>query len=115
MNRILLASLLTVTAHSAFGENPNVDTLVVQTKIYCDHCDACETCKPHIERDLSFAKGIKKSTVNVQEQTVTVYFNPKKTSPADIRQAIAGTGYDADEVKAVPKAAAKLDECCRPK
>ena len=38
-----------------------------------------------------------------------------KTNPADIRQAIAGTGYDADEVKAMPKAVAKLDECCRPK
>lgn len=111
--RILITIILLVATNSLFAQVEKNDTLIVQTKIYCDHCKECETCQPHIEKELNFTKGVKAFTVNVQSQTIMVVYNPKKTNALNIRQAIANSGYDADEIKAEPKAVAKLDGCCQ--
>ncbi|MDQ3190894.1 MAG: cation transporter, partial [Bacteroidota bacterium] len=58
-------------------------------------------------------KGVKNSNVNVAEQTVTVEFDPRKTSVEKIKKAITESGYDADEMIADPKAYEKLDACCK--
>jgi len=115
MKLFIMLFFTAVLANQSYAQKSKYDTLVVHTKIYCDHCKECETCKPHMERDLSFAKGVKSSSVNVESQTVSVIYNSKKTNPGAIRKALASAGYDADEVKAEPKAVAKLDDCCRMK
>lgn len=38
-----------------------------------------------------------------------------KTNPVEIRKAITLTGFDADDLKADPKAYASLDGCCKRK
>lgn len=73
----------------------------------------CETCKETIEKALAFEKGIKRSTLDVATKIVTVTYNPEKTTPEKIRLAISNAGYDADEVKANPKAYKKLPNCCK--
>lgn len=73
----------------------------------------CEMCKTTIEKELAFAKGVKRSTVDVPSKIVTVTYNPKKTTPEKIRQAIAKAGYDADDVPADPKAYENLNSCCK--
>lgn len=92
------------------GEN---DTLIVKTKIYCDHCKECSTCQPHIERELNFAKGVKSFKVDVAKEEIFIIYSTAKTTPAAIRKAIANGGYDADEILADPKAVARLDDCCQ--
>lgn len=92
------------------GEN---DTLIVKTKIYCDHCKECSTCQPHIERELNFAKGVKSFKVDVAKEEIFIIYSTAKTTPAAIRKAIANGGYDADEIPANPKAVARLDGCCQ--
>jgi hypothetical protein len=47
--------------------------------------------------------------------TITVTYNPKKTSSEEIRKSISLYGFDADSVKADPVAYNKLDECCKKK
>lgn len=92
------------------GEN---DTLIVKTKIYCDHCKECSTCQPHIERELNFAKGVKSFKVDVAKEEIFIIYSTAKTTTAAIRKAIANGGYDADEIPANPKAVARLDGCCQ--
>ena len=52
-------------------------------------------------------------TLNEKEMTITVFFNAKKTDLPAIRTAISQLGYDADDVKADPKAYEALDGCCK--
>jgi mercuric ion binding protein len=73
----------------------------------------CETCKKNIETALAFEKGVKKSELDLSTKIVTVIYNPLKTTPEKLKLAISNAGYDADEVKANPKAYKKLDECCK--
>jgi len=73
----------------------------------------CDMCKTTIENYLAFEKGIKKSSLDVSSKIITVTYNPQKTTPEKIRTAISKSGYDADDVKADPKAFSKLEECCR--
>ena len=98
-----------------FAQPSQFDTLRVKTMIYCDHCTDCEDCMPHIERELRFTKGVESSSVNVADQTITIIYHPGKTNPAKLKKAISKAGFDADEIKADPKAQAALDDCCRKK
>ncbi|MFZ7115045.1 MAG: cation transporter [Bacteroidota bacterium] len=90
-----------------------IDTLVIKTTIYCDHCKECESCGAKIERDLTFDKGIEAVQLDEKAMTIKVTYNSKKTNPEAIRQLISKYGFDADEVKADPIAYSKLDECCK--
>ena len=88
------------------------ETVIIKTSIYCDHCKECDSCGGKIEKDLGFNKGIKLVKLDEKAMTITVTYNPSKTSPEEIRKAISDYGYDADDVKADPIAYSKLDECC---
>lgn len=73
----------------------------------------CSMCKETIERTLAFEKGISKSVVDLETNTVKVTYKPKKTTPDAIKKAISMAGYDADDVAANEKAYAKLPDCCK--
>ncbi len=73
----------------------------------------CSTCKKTIEHNLSFEKGIKKSIVNIDTKELTVIYDSKKTNPDKIRLALTKIGYDADSLKADPKAYNRLPDCCK--
>lgn len=73
----------------------------------------CGMCKEKIEKEISFTKGIKKATLNKDTKILTVYYNPKKTNPQNIRLEISKIGYDADDIKADEKAYNKLSDCCK--
>ncbi len=93
----------------------NSETIVVKTNIYCDHCKVCSSCGGKIIKDLGFSKGIQLVELDEVKMTITITYNPKKTSPEAIRQAISMYGYDADSVKADSAAYSRLDECCHKK
>lgn len=99
--------LLSVFSFTGKAQESNTAELKVKTSAICD------MCKTTIERELAFEKGVKKSSLDVPSKIVTVSYNPNKTTPEKIRQAIAKAGYDADEVPANPKAYKKLDACCK--
>lgn len=97
----LLSLLIFSAAHA------QTDTLRVKTSA------VCTTCKKTIEHDLSYEKGVKSSSLDVDSKIVTVIYNPKKTDPQKIREAITNIGYDADTLKRNPKSFDKLPECCK--
>lgn len=88
------------------------ETVVIKTAIYCSHCKECESCGGKIQRDLSFDKGILQVDLDEKQMTIKVEYNPKKTTPEEIRRKISMYGYDADDVKADSVAVTKLDGCC---
>ena len=73
----------------------------------------CQECKERIEADLSFEKGVKSSSLNLDTKVLMVVYNPSKTSIEKIREAVAKVGYDADTVKANEKSFRKLPACCK--
>lgn len=68
-----------------------------------------------MEKELTLTSGVKQVNIDSKAMTVTVKYNPKRTSADKIRKVISEAGYDADDVKAEPKGVEKLDECCRKK
>jgi copper chaperone CopZ len=91
----------------------NKDIAIIKTNIFCDHCKECESCGGRIEKGLAFEKGVKKVVIDEKEMTIAITYNPSKTNIENLKKAISKLGYDADDVKADPKAYAKLDECCK--
>ena len=73
----------------------------------------CDMCKETIEKALAFEKGVKNSDLNVDTKVCTVKYDATKTTTDKIKIAISKAGYDADDVKADPKAYNKLSPCCK--
>jgi mercuric ion binding protein len=73
----------------------------------------CGMCKDRVENGLIYEKGVKEVTVDLEAKEVTVKYTATKTTPDEIRTALSKLGYDADDVKADPKAYQKLPACCK--
>lgn len=113
MKKLIVIIILAVAANASFAQTANKQTIIIKTKIYCDHCKQCESCGGRIDKELPFIKGITDYTFDEKAMTLTITYNAKKTTPEKIKQAVAKCGFDADEVKADPKAVAKFDDCCK--
>ncbi len=101
---LVLAIALTSTFQEAQAQN---DTLRIQTSAVCG------TCKETIEHDLGFVKGIESSELVVKTKELTVIYDPKKIEANQIRVEVTKIGYDADSLKADPKAFKRLPDCCK--
>ncbi|MFT4071253.1 MAG: heavy metal-associated domain-containing protein [Dysgonamonadaceae bacterium] len=53
----------------------------------------CENCKAKIQKNISWEKGVKDLKVNLEEKTVSIRFNPEKTTEEKLKQAIEKLGY----------------------
>ena len=73
----------------------------------------CATCQANINKALQYKKGIQSVDVSLNDQTITVKYNPTKITIDEIKASISMAGYDADDVKADPEAYKNLPACCR--
>ena len=55
----------------------------------------CVACVPEIKSSLATVPGIRSADVNLQNQTVTVEYDPAKASPEQLVKAVKAAGYDA--------------------
>lgn len=111
---ILLASVLSLSVNDVNAQKSQ-ETIIIKTKIYCDHCMQCNSCGKNIDFGIRDNKGIRKVKINPEKNTITVTYRPDKTNPEEIRKAISEAGFDADDIKASPEGYAKLDGCCKAK
>ncbi len=109
MKKIALSSIVAIIVFFS------VTTVKAQTasEIKITTSSICKSCKKTIEKALSTEKGVTKSSLDVATKVVTVNYDAAVTNPDKIRLAISNAGYDADAVKANPKAYKKLDDCCK--
>lgn len=84
-----------------------IDVIPIQTSARCDEC------KQRIESAVHKVKGVKKANLNLEDQKIMVEYKTRKTTPEAIKNAIAKSGYDADEVKADIAAYTELPMCCK--
>jgi cation transport ATPase len=112
MKQIVLFSFLITTGLFATGQS-KVSTIKIKASIYCDHCRRCESCGDRLQNAAFTEKGVKRVDIDEKTKTLSIVYNPQKTSPEKIREAIAKVGFDADDVKADLQAYEKLDPCCK--
>lgn len=112
-NTLSVIVLLCTSSLSFAQKQKKIEKAEIKISIHCDHCKMCETCGKKFESELYNIKGLKRYDLNEDAKTLTVYYNTEKTNINNIRNFISGLGYDADDVKAVPEAYAKLDGCCK--
>jgi len=104
---LLLTLCLHALAMDASAQQVKEKQITVQTSGHCS------MCKKTIEKTLAFEKGVKAASFDAETGKVAVTFNPEKTDPDKIRTAITMVGYDADSLKADPKAYENLKPCCK--
>jgi copper chaperone CopZ len=75
----------------------------------------CGMCKTSIESNLTALEGVKSAELDLVTKKVKIKYDDKVLDVATLRQAIANTGYSADDVPARPKAQEALAACCKPK
>ena len=105
--KVSLVLLLLPAFLFAQSERKKTEVIYIQTSAMCDEC------KSTIELAVKELKGVKQAELNLTDKKVRVEFKTAKVSVDQIRTAISSAGYDADEVKADPKAYADLPMCCK--
>lgn len=63
----------------------------------------CGACAKNVKTALAKLKGFRAATVDVKAKKATVTFDPKQSSPSDIRKAISGAGYGASWLAPIAK------------
>ena len=107
-NFLFLLMVFTAGAAQAQEKQEKFQTVVIQTSAECGDC------KDRIEEALNYTKGVVFAELDLETKKVTVKFATKKISLQQVKEAISAIGYDADEVKAEPKAQRSLPKCCQP-
>jgi len=73
----------------------------------------CGMCEKTIEGSLSEVDGISKADWNKDTKQIEVEFDESKINLTDIKNKIAGVGYDMDGVKAEESTYGNLPGCCQ--
>ena len=83
---------LTLNAQNAPEKSKKSKTVVFAVGMHC------ESCKKRIENNIGFEKGVKDLQADLSAQTVTIKYDPKKTTPETLQQAIIKLGYTCEIV-----------------
>lgn len=73
----------------------------------------CEQCQKRIQKAAYSVAGVKSAIWNIETHQLNLILNEEKTSPLDVKKAIAKVGHDTDEVKATKEDYDKLHSCCK--
>jgi len=74
---------------------------------------ACEMCAETITKAVKTVDGVKEAAVDLEKKIVHVKYLLGKAKKADLEQAVAKSGYDANETKRDQKAYENLPACCQ--
>jgi mercuric ion binding protein len=73
----------------------------------------CEQCQKRIQKAAYAVAGVKSAIWDIETHQLSLIFNEGKSSPLDIKKAIAKAGHDTDEVKATKEDYDNLHHCCK--
>ena len=89
---ILMAFMATVMTMSADNKQKKLQTVTFNVSMHC------ENCQKKIEGTIGWEKGVKDLKTNLQDKTVTIKYDSKKTTPAQLQKRIEKLGYQAEIV-----------------
>jgi copper chaperone CopZ len=90
----LLLTVLVLTSSMVVAQ-----TKAGSDKVVFDVNMHCEACQKKIEKNIAFEKGVKAMEVSLENKTVALNYDAKKTSPEKLQAALVKLGYTA-KVKA---------------
>ena len=94
---MIIFAFIAIFSLSAWAQNAKTKSVVIQTN------GVSGMCKQKMEQNVPYFKGVTDFSYDEATSKVTVVYN-EQTTPDEIRQGISQLGYDADNVKADPKA-----------
>lgn len=59
----------------------------------------CKSCVKKINENLSFMKGVKGLAVSLEDQTITIKYDKRKTDEKTLAEAVRKLGYKAEKVE----------------
>ena len=101
MKRIILLAVAALVTLSAVAASPEKVKKVKEVKevTFSVHLH-CENCVKKVQENISFEKGVKGLDICQGHQTVTVKYDPAKTSEETLKAAIEKLGYEVSGVVA---------------
>ena len=99
---ILMLALATATLTASATDKKKQSTQQTVTFSVSMHC---ANCQKKIEGTVGWEKGVKDLKTNLQDKTVTIKYDTRKTSPDQLKQSIEKLGYKAEPVKATKESA----------
>lgn len=101
MKRIILMAIAAIVTFSAAATSPEKVKKVKEVKEVTFNVHLhCENCVKKVQENISFEKGVKGLDVCQGHQTVTVKYDPAKTSEETLKAAIEKLGYEVSGVAA---------------
>lgn len=99
---LLVLMLVCVTSVSVNAQ----DKKKKNEKVTFDVSLSCKGCQGKIEKNIPWEKGVKDLTVNLEDKTVSIVYDAKKTSPERLKAAIEKLDFTCD-IKADKEEAGK--------
>ncbi len=93
MRKLILALLVAVISFGTQAAEPVEAIFSVNPKMSCNNCEK------KIKGNLRFEKGVKNVETSLENQTVTVKYDPDKTNEANLAKAFSKIGYEASTEK----------------
>lgn len=87
MAMLLLGSTLTLSAQDT-KETKKPTKKPTTEKVTFDVSMECHNCQLRIEKNIAWEKGVKDLAVDLEHKTVTVTYNPQKTTEEKLQKAI---------------------------
>lgn len=109
MKNIILITLVAFLGFTAQAQTKPNKNLKYTTEVNGN----CEQCKKRIEKAAFSVSGVKKATWDIETHLLAVIMNEKKSSPADLKKAIAKVGHDIEDLKATENDYQNLHSCCK--
>ena len=90
----LMMAMTIATMTAAAQKAPTADTLQVTTTPQMH----CANCEKKIKSNIRFVKGVKKIETSVPQQTVTIIYDPRKSTYQDFEKAFEKIGFRIEAV-----------------
>ena len=100
MKRIILLAVAALMTLSAAGSTEKVKKVKEVKEVTFNVHLHCANCVKKVQENISFEKGVKGLDVCQGHQTVTVKYDPAKTSEETLKTAIEKLGYEVRGVVA---------------
>jgi copper chaperone CopZ len=103
---------ITSVATAQDKKDNSKETVVFEVNIDCNNC------KNKIEKNIPFEKGVKAMDIDMENKTVTITYDPKKTDIASLQEGFKKIGKEAKPVKGACCAKSGDGEkkaCCKEK
>lgn len=95
--RIVISLFLALLSYTAMAATPDNNDHKAEVTFLVSM--TCQSCQQRIEEKIAFEKGVKKLTVNLEQKTVIIVYDTRKTSPDTLKAAIRKLGYTVKVIR----------------